>query len=530
MATMSDRTALHVPDWSTVVQFLCRRGAYPENPREVELVETHISWVFLTPEHAYKLKKPVQFDFVDFSTLPRRREACENEVRLNRRLAPGVYLGVIPITIDERGRLQLDGSGRPVDYLVKMRRLPTERTLDALIRRGELTAGDVNKVAALLSDFYQRLSPLTVRADQYRSDIEHHVRANLAELSQAGHALPRGMVQRPHQGQLRLLKLAPELLNARVCDGRIVDGHGDLKPEHICLDTEPVVFDCIEFNDEFRRIDAIDELCFLAMECEHLGADAVGQKVLETYCRTSGDRPPRELMAFYKSYRACVRAKVLALRAEQLPPQQRDATLQQARRYLQLADRYAAPLAAPLVLVVGGLMGTGKSTLASALADALGLDVLGTDALRREMFGRSQQPAAFGEGIYRPAARRQVYFEMLDRAEGLLDERLSVVLDGTFLDSEPRTRLVELCRRRGATALFVRCWCPPEVARKRIAARGTRTASEARPELLDQQLATADDRAIGLPTVEVDTTEDLPLQVQAVLERLATIAPPVLSR
>ena len=218
-----------------LVEWLSRPEHHPDRPSSVEVIETHISWVFLTKLYAYKLKKPVRFDFLDFTTPETRRWACEQELCLNRRLAHSVYLDLVPLVRRANGRLQLGGSGEPVDWLVKMRRLPSERRLDKLIRSGRLNDFEMVRVAKVLSGFYVQAPPLTLRPNQYLQSLEHHVRDNLHELLKFAGELPEVLIKRAHVVQLSLLKLLPHLLVGRVCDGRIVEGHGDLRPEHIYL-------------------------------------------------------------------------------------------------------------------------------------------------------------------------------------------------------------------------------------------------------------------------------------------------------
>ena len=515
-------------DSRAVVEFLSRPEIYPDRPSHVQRVETHISWVFLTDRFAYKLKKTVRFDFLDFSTPERRRAACEQEVRINQRLAPDVYLGVVPLTTDRRERLCLGNGGTVVDWLVQMRRLPAEQALDRRIADGRITPEEVAELSDRLIDFYQHLPPLDTRTDVYIRSIETHVAANRRELLQSEHGLDAPLIKRVHTAQLRLLRLAPELLATRVCDGRIVEGHGDLRPEHIYFRPSPVVIDGIEFNDEFRRLDVLDELSFLAMECAYLGAEWIGNQVVRDYCHAADDHPPELLLRFYESYRACVRAKVAALRARQVTDAaSRAALLASAARYLQLADRYVADSGPPLLIVVYGLSGTGKTVLADELAEQLGSDVLRTDALRRELWGDSspaEQLVGFNEQRYSPENRERVYEEMLRRAERLLQAGVSVILDGTFLSAESRGRAFELALEHAAETLFVHCHCPPEVARQRVVDRAAAggSLSEIRPEhLAEQQLAVeAESEIHELPTCEIDTTTSLPEMTQAVFARL----------
>lgn len=503
-----------------LVELLKQPAAYPDRPASVTLIETHLSWVFVADRFVYKLKKPVRFDFVDFSTPDARRRACLAECDLNRRMARGVYLGVLPVTADARGRLALGGQGQIVDWVVKMRRLPAVRMLDSMLRAGQLSDADGERLAAWLANYYDRLSPVCMDALSYRQAIERHVLGNRAELLDANHSLPTELVKRCHAAQMRFLTLSHSQLDGRVCDGRIVDGHGDLRPEHICLESEPVIFDCLEFSDELRRVDVADELAFLAMECDGLGADRLGRQILETYQKVSGDRFLTALWSFYKCYRACVRAKVAALTVQQADDSVNENARRRALDYLALADRYARELGPPSLIVVCGLMGSGKTTLATALADVLGSDVLSTDTIRRELLGASPSPSAFNEGHYAQQLRQQVYDEMLRRAGTLLKQGVSLVLDGAFLTAAQRRAAVELAETCGAASLLVHCVCPAAVALERIERRSAGASlSEARPELYSSQQSALEPLNEG-KVIEVDTTSALGVQEAAVLEAL----------
>lgn len=508
---------------SALVELLKQPRAYPERATQVSLIETHISWVFMTDRSVYKLKKPVRFGFVDFSSSDARRRACLAECDLNGRMARGVYLGVLPITADRRGRLNLSGQGEAVDWVVEMRRLPADRMLDNLLRARQLPDAEGERLAAWLANYYDRLSPVCTDAPGYRHAIERHVLDNRAELLDPKHSLPTDLVKRCHAAQLRFLALADAQLGERVCDGRIVDGHGDLRPEHICLESEPVIFDCLEFNDELRRVDVADELAFLAMECDRLDAEGLGRRILESYQNVSGDRFSTDLWNFYKCYRACVRAKVAALAATQhsLPCDTEAGQL--AHAYLALADQYARELGPPSLIIVCGLMGSGKTTLATALAERLGSDVLSTDSIRRELLGASPSSAAFNEGYYAPKFRRRVYREMLRRAGTLLRQRVSLALDGAFLTIAQRRAAVDLGSACGAATLLVHCVCPGSVALERLERRRSALSlSEARPDLYAAQQS-AEQAFTESNTIEIDTTTALSLQETAVLDGLRSL-------
>lgn len=506
----------------TLVDWLMQPGHYPDRPAQVRCIETHISWVFLTDRHAYKLKKPVRFDFLDFSTAALRRQACDEEVRLNRRLARNVYLGVVPITRQRPSGWHLGGEGEAVDWLVKMRRLPADQSLDQLILSHGVVEADIQRVASLLTQFYQQASPVMVRADVYLTALENHIRANRLELENPVHGLSRELVLRSYAAQLRFLRTHRDVLEDRVCDGRIIDGHGDLRPEHIYLAPEPVVIDCIEFNREFRQVDVLDELAFLAMECDALRSDWVGAQVLAAYCRATGDAPVAELVAFFKCYRACVRAKVAALRSDQLTAVERRTALGRAGTYLQLAVRYATQWGQPPLLVLRGLMGSGKSTLAQALAESLGAVHLATDEIRRELHGASDQAAGFGQGNYSAAARSEVYEQLHRRAQRWLRAGVPVVLDGTYLERAALAGAKETATVAGAPVLLVECRCPRDVALSRIAQRLDQggDSSEARPELYDQQAATVEPPPAEVVALDIDTTQPLAEQVEQTFDRL----------
>ena len=257
-----------------------------------------MSWVFLTDTHAYKLKKPVRYAYLDFSTIEARRLDCEQELLLNRRLAADVYLGVIPLVLGAEGRLGVGGAGEVVDWLVQMRRLPAQRMLDYLIRNGTVEPAEISRLARRLARFYAhgRLKPSRPR--RIGSTWPSAIEANLRELTSPEFGLDKDLPERLARFQLGFLETHAELFDSRVRQGRIVEGHGDLRPEHVCLLPEPVVIDCLEFNREYRILDPADELGYLALECERLHAPQVGRWLLESYTRSEWRRAARRPAPF----------------------------------------------------------------------------------------------------------------------------------------------------------------------------------------------------------------------------------------
>lgn len=323
------------------VAFLSRPGSYPEATARVQAIETHMSWVFLTERFVYKFKKAQRYDHLDFAALPTRRRNCISEVRLNRRLAPEVYLGVVALRGADAATLHLGGAGPAVEWLVHMRRLPAEGMLDEAIRTWRVTVDGVRRFAAVLAGFYAAAKPVRMSLKRY---LGRHA-AVLAELDRElciVHSLP------PHEVHsltallaTRLGELAPAL-GERLRARRVVEAHGDLRPEHVYLGPQPVFIDCLEFDRNLRLLDSADELAFLALECERLGAAWIGDEVFETYGRITGDWPSPRILAFYKAYRALVRAKLALWHV--LDPTVADPQLwhARARDYLELSAKHAA--------------------------------------------------------------------------------------------------------------------------------------------------------------------------------------------
>ena len=500
-----------------IVGFLSQAASYPDRPVSVQVVETHISWVFLTDRYAYKLKKPVRFEFLDFSTAALRHHACDEELRLNRRLTHKVYLDVLPITEDAHGVLELAGPGSAVDWVVRMRRLPADRALDVILQKNCLSASVATAIAEHLVQFYVNLPCTRVTADDYCRALVRHVRANEAALVRA---LPD--FRRVIGAQLRYLAVQSEQVGDRVATGRVVDGHGDLRPEHIYAEDPPAVIDCIEFSEELRRIDIADELSFLAMECRRLGDGGFGELVLAKYRSASGDAIPEPLLTFYCGYRACVRAKVAVLRGQQWPGVANRPVGTLAEQYFELAESCAAALGPPSLLFLGGLPGSGKSTLAKEFTDATGAELFSTDELRRSMFGPSPTPAAYNEGIYRPEVRSQVYEELFRRARHALASGRSVVLDGAFPTRRLRRQAYDLGAGLGAATMFVLCKCSRQTALARIKQRAHAEVSnsEARAEFFELQANEFESPAAHDVAVAVDTMRSKLEQLHVVCHEL----------
>ncbi|HEX5079415.1 MAG TPA: hypothetical protein VFV80_09715, partial [Geminicoccaceae bacterium] len=290
------------------VAFLKDPASYPEGARRVEAIETHMSWVFLTERHAYKLKKPVRAASLDYASLAARGRYCEAEIGLNRPLAGDVYLGTVRLVENAAGGLQLGGEGNLVDWLVKMRRLPAGQRLDVAIARGEVDRARLRRALERMTAFYVDSSRLTLEPYEYSSRIEREIDADREVLAQAAHRVSLARTERVVEAQRAFLRERHELIGERA--SHLVEGHGDLRPEHVYLLAEPVIVDRLEFSLDLRIVDPVGELAFLALESERLGDASVGAIALDVYAGGTGDRPPAPLVAFYRSRAACVRARL----------------------------------------------------------------------------------------------------------------------------------------------------------------------------------------------------------------------------
>jgi aminoglycoside phosphotransferase family enzyme len=329
------------------VDFLARPASYDPAPSRVDIRETHMSWVFLAGDAVYKLKKPVRFPYLDFSTLGRREAACRAELRLNRRLAPDVYLDVVPLT-ESGGRLLLGGKGAPVDWLVKMNRLDERQMLDHLIERRALNIGQLERLAETLDRFYRAARPVSLSADAHLAEWWRSLAYNRRVLLDARLNMPAGLVRRVDSTQRRFLQRRGALITARLRNRHIVDGHGDLRPEHIWLDDRVRIIDCIEFNPRLRVVDPFDEIAFLSLECERLGAAWAGSWLERRMKRSLLDGPADVLFTFYRCHRATLRARLAVAHLLEADPRTPEKWPKLARHYLALADASARRLNAML--------------------------------------------------------------------------------------------------------------------------------------------------------------------------------------
>jgi aminoglycoside phosphotransferase family enzyme/predicted kinase len=458
--------------------------AFPDpRPHRVEVRETHASIVFLGERDVYKVKKPVDLGFLDFRTVEKRKVACEAEVALNARLAPDVYLGVVPVVRAARrdGALAFGGDGALVDWAVHMRRLPDDERADVLLARGALTAETVDAVAERLAAFHAaaRCDDETRRFGA-PDVVARNVVENFAQTRESiGAHLRPGEADEIETRQLGFLRDARALFERRAAEGRVRDGHGDLRLEHVYVDPGGAltVLDCIEFNERFRFADVASDVAFLAMDLAWHRRVDLAERLLARYALASGDYDLYAVVDFYEGYRAYVRGKVATMLAADhgAPDDARRAAAAEARRYflLALASQRRA-LLPPVVVCVGGVIASGKSTVAAAVAGELGAPVVEADRTRKQLLGvdpRTRIDDAAWSGAYDVAFTERVYAEVLRRAEAVVASGRAVVLDASFRSPAQRAAARAFAAARGVPIRFVECVAPPDVCRRRLAQR-----------------------------------------------------------
>ena len=483
-----------VRDARRLIRFFAQPASYPHPADAVQRRETHVSQVFLAGAFAYKVKKPVHFPFLDASTLAFRKKWCRLETSLNRRLAPNLYLGVVPVVETPRG-LRLGGKGRVVEWAVKMRRLPEERMLDQCLARRQVSRRAMTAVADVLFRFFRRAARRKA-IDRYGAprQVEALVLGNLRECEPfVGRLLPEADRALLEEAYRQFLVLQEPLLARRVQEGRVIDGHGDLRCENICMTSPVTIFDCVEFQPAFRCGDLVNDFSFLIMDLELRGRRDLADALVARYRRTMRDPTCDVVLPFYQCHRSLVRGKVRGLAWLQHPHSPEGRRVRAlSRRHFRLAVEYARRFSKPRLIAVGGMIGTGKSTLARSLARAFGAAWLRTDEIRlREFADRRRPDQGFAAGLYAPQVSEQVYQRLMQRAEAVVARGRSVVCDGMFAKQAGREALRRIAARHHASFHFFECVAPKGTALHRMSRRlAARTdLSEARPDHYERLLA-----------------------------------------
>ncbi len=524
-----------------ILQSLGNPAAYPVQTRTVQLIQTHISWLFLTDTHVFKLKKPVNFGFLDFSTLDLRRFYCFEELRLNRRLCPDIYEQVIALRETASGASFVN-DGTVVDYAVMMKRLPAERMLDRLVENGSVSIDEIQIVARKIGAFHSE-APTSPHISAFGSieQITYNWRENFEQTLQfRDSTLPVEVSETIRTYVETFIYACGTLLAERIAYGFIRECDGDIHLGNICLlNATAYIFDCIEFNERFRCSDTAADIAFLLMDLDYYKRSDLAEAALTSYITTTGDTGCVKLIPFYKVYRAFVRGKVesLQLLDTGIGEDERAAAEKRAQRYFRLAQGYCLKSRLPLTLFITcGTMGSGKSTLAEQLAFELGLTAFNSDVVRKQLAGMPPERAVYaeyGDGLYSKEMSRTTYHELEQLAGNKLVSGHSVLIDAGFGSSAERTVFARLAASYHAqfVILFVHCDQAQQWERLYLRTlRGT-SVSDGRVELLDQQTSAFEppdnSEGVVIPCSTSDTAEhSLNSAVQRIYEVAGFISPP----
>lgn len=460
-----------------MVESLLSPSAYPSHPAAVFLKQTHISYLFITPQFVYKVKKPVDFGFLDFTTLRKRLFFCREEVRLNRRLAPATYLGVVPITRGKGGHM-MEGKGRPVEYAVKMRRLAQSTMLDCMIEDEAIGPGVIRKVARVISGFHKR-ARTGPRISVYGRPcvIRKNTEENFSQVSPfVGKTIDPVRYRSIKEYTEDFIGENQGLFKERIEKNFIRDCHGDIHCEHVSVTDGAAVFDCIEFNRRFRYSDTVSDAAFLSMDLEFRQRGDLARIFDRAYFFSSSDSGGKRLLNFYKCYRAFVRGKVESFRLVEKEETEEDkrAAFSNAVRFFHLSHLYAQGGYRPMMLIVCGLTGTGKTTLALSLKEKLGIAHLSSDVLRKRLFSLRPEERRYGRfasGIYSREATLRTYSTLIEEGRRLLSSGRAVMLDATFSKGKYLTEARKAAEGCGAFFYLVECRADEKAIKKRFEKR-----------------------------------------------------------
>ena len=515
------------PDSLLRIDELLRPDAFPHPVTELRVVETHISWVVLTGSFAYKIKKPLKLDFIDTSTLERRQHYCNEELRINRRLAPELYLEVVPITRDN-GRIRINGDGAVVEYSVRMRQFASGDELAALLDRGDVSLDEIERLAGLLARFHEQAArPVRHQSLEHTQRMYDSVLGNLEQLIEhAEKTEPATDLRRLWNWTRASIRAHESAFETRERTGCIRECHGDLHAANIVrIERRLVPFDCIDFDPLLRRIDVMNDIAFLIMDLQSRGRTDLSTTLLNHYLEITGDYDGVRLVPFYAVYRALVRAKVDAIAAGQSPAQARrfnERLQRRVRTALELIHQHR-----PALVLMHGPSGSGKSWLSGQLVSTLPALRIRSDLERKRLLGESHasERDGFKVGRYAPTTNHRVYARLVDCAESCLQAGFNVVIDAAFLEETDRELFEGLAKRLGVACTFISCNCDAATLLDRVTTRAARAddVSEADCEVVAAQLRTFQPLVAesGRHIIEVDTRD--PSVIQTVVAAVRSV-------
>jgi uncharacterized protein len=536
---MGNQPALRVQD--PLIAFLESPEAYRHKPTGVSALQTHISWVFIASPFVFKVKKPVNLGFLDFTTLEKRHYFCQREIELNRRLCPEIYLDVVPIYETDSG-FSFEPRGDVVEYAVKMKELPHGWFLNELLEKNRVGEKEINRVISTLHRFYQAETP-TPEIEQWGTPEKLKISTdeNFTQVDPfIGKTISTAAFEAIRHYTNQFFELNKNLFYERIQQHRVLDCHGDLRLDHVHLTPEATtIFDCIEFNDRFRFIDIANDLAFLAMDFDFKGRSDLGNLFLRNAARELGDAGMLKIANLYKCYRAFVRGKVESIQATEKETTNLEEHQKQATHYFRFALGYAIAGAEPLILVVMGRVGTGKSTIAKRLAGELDWPVFSSDQTRKALAGvplTQRTPSELRPKVYSARMTQKTYRRLLEdgftaiacrsreRLPRLSQSHNGVILDATFSTRALRKFLRDECEKANVPIQFVELEVDPNEIKNRLKLRDEKTAETSDARLEDFEKLNAEYQPpseLGPDLISVSTTSSVSDTVKAMLLRLA---------
>jgi len=510
-----------------MVRALLKPEAYPQAPGKIELVQTQMSFVFLTDDYVYKVKKAVNLGYLDYTTKEKRHFYCQQEVELNRRLCPDIYLGVVPITRD-RGAISVEGRGEVIEYAVKMRRLPQEAMMDVLLAKNQVSPEMLTRLAQKLVAFHRKAETnASISAFGEIKAVRKNTDENFDQTKKyIGKTISKDEYQHIKDYTDSFIEENASLFRKRIKEGRIRDCHGDLHAAHICFSNDICIYDCIEFNDRFRYCDVASEVAFLAMDLDHSGRADLSRIFVDAYVAMSRDKELLTLLNYYKCYLAYVRGKVESFKLDDpyIAPAEKGQTRGVAISYFDLANSYIR--SRPVLFITAGLVGTGKTTLAQALAKRLGVVVISSDVTRKQLAGipiTEHRFEEFHSGIYSPEFSRKTYDKMFSEAGDILNDGDSVILDASFIKAEERLKAKRLAEEMGADFFIIECTLDEESIKQRLARRREReTTSDGRWEIYQPQKRAFEPVIEASPAKHaiIDTSKPVEENIRQILNKI----------
>lgn len=471
-----------------IIKFLENPRSYPYPVKKVKHIDTHyLSDVFLTGRFAYKIKKPVNYGYLDFTTLAKRKFFCHQELKLNRRLSSKMYLDVLPITTETQNAsesqknsefqrlqgLKFGGQGKAVEYVLKMKEIPQRYLMNKLLKKNKITKKIIDKLAQIIAKFHaQAATSKKISSFGSLKIINKNWQENFSQSKPfIGRTIPRADFYFLKRSVEKFINQKKNIFEERIRNKKIRDCHGDLHKGNIFIASEKTyIFDCIDFNERFRYQDVINEIAYFAMEMDFAGKKELSSYFVDQYFKFSKDQKLINLLLFYKCYRAYIRGKVLgfSLNNNDLSKRQKEINRKKAQQYFQLAKKYVAEMQKPVLIIGIGLPGVGKSRRLDLLAKKTGFEILKTDKVRRELKRKID---------YKPKSKMLVYIEMLKRAEKILKRDRSLILDASFIEKWSRNQAVELAKKIGIEYFFIKFYADEKTIKKRFLER----AKEKRP-------------------------------------------------